>query len=183
MADELPPEPQTFACPDCGEPVQATPGPVARLLECPACEERFLIPAEDGSTELPTDPEPSEEERDARAESELNALRMRHIVVARRTAIRSRTYAILGAGACIMGAIKLGIMTWHETRAAGWTLRPVSFVLFAVVACLGALYFLGRAAYWQRESRAHKIPDPDTPPDFSTLSDGSQHARNLENLH
>src|SRR3954447_15821826 len=125
MPNEPDPTPQTFACPDCGEPIQAVPGPVAQLVDCPACEERFLIPSQDGSTNLPTDPEPTEEDRSRQAESELNSLHMRHIVVARRTAIRSRTYAILGAGASGMGAAKLCLMTWHEVRALGWGLRPV----------------------------------------------------------
>jgi hypothetical protein len=177
-----PGEAQTFACPDCGEPIQAAPGPVPRLLDCPACEERFLIPALDGSTDLPTDPEPTEAEHAARAQSELDGLRMRHMVVTRRTAIRSRTYAILGAALCVMGAVKLVMMTVQDIRAAGWGRWPAAFMIGAIACCCGMAYFLGRAAHWQRESRAEKMPEPETPPDFSTLSDGSQYAKNLENL-
>jgi DNA-directed RNA polymerase subunit RPC12/RpoP len=178
-----PPAPTVYQCPECGEDVAATPGAVARLIDCPACEERFLIPAENGSTVIPEDPEPTDEEREAKAESELDGLRMRHVVVVRRAAMRSRTYAIIGAAGCLLGVAKLAIMTWKETRGGtAWGLWPVTYVGVAIAALFGAAYFLRRAAHWQRESLAGKIPDPETPPDFSTLSDGSQHARNLEDL-
>ena len=115
---------------------------------------------------------------------ELDSLRMRHIVVIRRAAMRSRTYCIVGAGGCLIGAIKLILMTVAEVRRFGWHLRQISFVLFAVAAFFGVSYFLGRAAHWNRESRrsAADTSDDLPPPDFSTLSDGSQHARNLEDI-
>lgn len=126
-----------------------------------------------------------QEESDAHRESaELDGLRMRHIVVIRRAAMRSRTYHIVGAAGCLMGAAKLILMTITEVRQVGWHLRQVSFVLFAVAALFGVFYFLGRAAYWNRESRRPASPLPDNlpPPDFSTLGDGSQQVKNLEEL-
>jgi hypothetical protein len=39
-----------------------------------------------------------------------------------------------------------------------------------------------RAAYWARESRGGKMPEPEGEPDFSTLQDGSQKARDLEDV-
>jgi hypothetical protein len=104
------------------------------------------------------------------------------MIVTRRTAIRTRTYFVAGAVACVTGAIELVIMTVTEVRAGGWHVRQAGFVLAGVVGVWGAVYFFRRAAYWGRESRAVTMPEPETPPDFSTLSDGSQHAKNLENL-
>jgi predicted RNA-binding Zn-ribbon protein involved in translation (DUF1610 family) len=175
--------PETFECPACGQVVEATRGPVAQLLHCPACGEHFVIAAIDGSTDVPEEGAANENEQEARELGELDSLRMRHLVVTRRTAMRSRTYNILGAATCLMAAAKLVVMTVKEVRLAGWHLRQVSFVLFAIVALSPIPYLLRRAAHWARESRGVKMPDPETPPDFTALSDGSQHAKNLEDLH
>jgi hypothetical protein len=56
------------------------------------------------------------------------------------------------------------------------------FGVVAVVAGWGAWWFWGRAEYWARESRGGKMPEPEVAPDFSTLQDGSQHARDLEDV-
>ncbi|HEY7116293.1 MAG TPA: hypothetical protein VH475_06895 [Tepidisphaeraceae bacterium] len=173
---------ETFTCPHCEQAVEGTAGDVAQLVECPACHESFVIPSRQGSFELPSGPEDPGDAGGAQDDDELDAVRMRHVVVQRRAAIRSRSYALIGAGACLIGGIQLCIMAYHEVRAAGWGMRPGSFLLFALATAIGVLYFLGRAAYWQRESAGSAIPDPTTPPDFSSLSDGSQHARNLEAL-
>jgi hypothetical protein len=185
---EVPPDgfalrPNMFECPACGQAVEAIPGPVARLLECPACGEHFVIAAIDGSTDIPEAGAVSEEENDAQQLAELDSLRMRHLVVTRRTAMRSRTYNILGAATCLTAAAKLVVMTVTEVRIEGWHLRQTSFVLFAIVALSPIPFLMRRAAHWARESRGVKMPDPETPPDFSALSDGSQHAKNLEDLH
>jgi hypothetical protein len=174
---------ESFECPACGQAVEAIRGPVAQLLHCPACGEHFVIAAIDGSTDVPEEGAIGEQEKEARELAELDSLRMRHLVVTRRTAMRSRTYNILGAATCLMAAAKLVVMTVKEVRIEGWHLRAVSFVLFAIVALWPIPYLLRRAAHWARESRGVKIPDPETPPDFSGLSDGSQHAKNLEDLH
>lgn len=184
---ETPPDgfeiaPVVYTCPGCGETVQAIPAETPRMLTCPACEERFVIAAIDGSTEFPEPPQPTEQEWDDRAAAELDSLRMRHLIVTRRTAMRSRTYNILGVAACLMGAAKLGIMTVSEVRVVGWHLRQVSFVLFGLAALMAVGFFWRRAQYWAEQSRGAKMADPETPPDFSALSDGSQHAKNLENL-
>ena len=175
--------PELFECPACGQAVEATRGPVAQLLHCPACGEHFVIAAIDGSTDVPEEGAASEEEKNASELAELDSLRMRHLVVTRRTAMRSRTYNILGAATCLMAAAKLVVMTVKEVRLEGWRLREVSFVMFAMVAVWPIPYLMRRAAHWARESRGVKMPDPETPPDFSGLSDGSQHAKNLEDLH
>jgi hypothetical protein len=154
----------------------------ARLVECPACGRGFVVPGRDGSTELP-DADAGGEEPKAHDElQELDSLRMRHLIVTRRTAIRTRTYFVTGAFGCLVGGVDLVIMTVSVVRRVGWHLRQGGFVLSALLAFWGAVYLFERAAYWGRKSRAEKIPEPETPPDFTTLSDGSQYARNLENL-
>ena len=174
---------RAFECPACGERVEAEVEEVARLVECPACGEAFVIPALDGSTDVP-DADAAGEERKAHDElQELDSLRMRHLIVTRRTAIRTRTYFVTGAFGCLVGGVELVIMTVNEVRRVGWHLRQVGFVLSALLGFWGAVCLFQRAAYWGRQGRAVTIPEPETPPDFTTLSDGSQYARNLENLH
>ena len=117
------------------------------------------------------------------SEDELDGLRMRHVIVQRRAAARSRTYAVLGAGACAMGAVKLCMMAYREVRVrGGWDRWAATWIVLAVAAVGGAWYFVGRAAYWGREGRAVVIPEPETPPDFSTLGDGSGKGRDLEDI-
>jgi predicted RNA-binding Zn-ribbon protein involved in translation (DUF1610 family) len=169
-----------FECPGCGERVEAVVGEVARMVECPACGEALVIPGADGSTDLP---EAGGEEERGGESGELDSLRVRHMIVARRTAIRTRTYFVAGAVTCLTGVAEMVIMTVTEVRAVGWHVRQMGFVVAAVVGGWAGIYSLRRAAYWGRQGRPVQIPEPELPPDFSTLSDGSQHARNLEKLH
>lgn len=201
------PEEHAYTCPACGQMVHVAPGEVAQLVECAACGAHFIIASLDGSTDLPGEGGTSEEEKNQHDEGELNSLRMRHIIVTRRTAIRSRTYNIVGVALCIMGAIKLVIMTVQDVRAAGWHLLQWAYIVLAIAALYAAGYLCTRIVYWTRQSRAPiffgkcancgqdltegatacihcgtPVQKDETPPDFSTLSDGSQHAKNLENL-
>jgi uncharacterized membrane protein YuzA (DUF378 family)/DNA-directed RNA polymerase subunit RPC12/RpoP len=168
MADEV-----TYECPHCGRALEARPQPESQLIPCPGCGGEFVIPAADT---------PAEEVQADQELGELDSLRMRHIVVVRRAAIRSRTYCIVGAIGCLMAAVKLGLMTFSDVHRTGWHLRQVLYVLLGLAAVYGMVFLLRRAARWSRESRAGVLPEPSNPPDFSTLSDGSQHARNLENM-
>jgi len=172
---------RAFECPACGTVIDVAPGETAAVVSCPACGEHVLIPAVDGSTELPQEEEAAER-RAAERQSELDGLRMRHVIVTRRAAIRSRTYNVLGAALCVMGAVKLVIIAVWEARRVGWHTEQGALVAMAVAAVFFGWHFLQRARAWGRETRGGGIPEPETPPDFSTLSDGSQHARHLEEL-
>jgi hypothetical protein len=169
MADEV----TAYECPHCGQAVEASPQSESQLVHCPGCGGEFVIPAADT---------PAEEVQADHELGELDSLRMRHIVVVRRAAIRSRTYCIVGAIGCLMAAVKLGLMTFSDVRRTGWHLRQALYVLLGAAAVYGMAFLLQRAARWNRESRASVLPEPSSPPDFSTLSDGSQHARNLEKM-
>jgi len=179
MAEEIEPT-NEFSCPECGQAVRVDVQPAAQLIECPACAAHFVVPGLDGSTEVTDAPAPEHPHED---HSDLDSLRMRHIVVVRRAAMRSRTYCIVGAAASLIGAIQLVILTVREVRWAGWNLRAASFIVMAVGLVYCMIWLMRRAAHWNRESRPQPdVTEPQTPPDFSTLSDGSQHARNLEQM-
>ena len=155
-------------------------------MTCPACETEFVIPALDGWTEPPLSLEyevPSFDRPLAgSAGDELDGFRMRQVVIARRAAIRSRTYMLLGAMLCAVGCAKLITMMIPLVRHGGWSRLVIGYGIAAALAVVGTLFCLQRAAELNRESKAAVLPEPATPPDFSTLSDGSQHAKNLENI-
>jgi len=177
------------------------------LLDCPHCGRHFVIPGEDGSTDIPEEEDHiSEEEKARHAAAELDGQRVRHIVVIRRTAMRSRTYCIVAAGGCIFGGLKLLLMACTEAYQIGWHLRQSAFLVLVIAAVYGASHFMRRAAYWNTQSRPHPVgtcekcgydlrattgncpecgtpvPADHAPPDFSTLSGESPHLRNLERL-
>lgn len=179
---EPPPEGDgALECPSCGQCVDAQPSLVAYSVECPACGQPFIVPSVDGSTEIDQVDEQAQA-REQEREHELDALRMRHIVGQKRAAMRSRTYAIAGAVGCVIGGIKLVLMAIHHIRARGWEMRPIGFILAAGLAVVGMIYCIERASHYNRESRAQLLPDPDKPPDFSTLGDGNQRWKNLEDI-
>jgi hypothetical protein len=169
----------TVNCPECGQELAVTLLETPQLVQCPECEGEFVVPALDGTTGAEP---PLENESAPGTQSELDGLRVRQIVMARRAAIRSRTYMLLGAMLCAVGCAKLITMTIPVVRQEGWSRAAIAYAVFAALAVVGALYCVRRAAEFNAESKAGPLPEPATPPDFSTLSDGSQHARNLQDI-
>ncbi|HLL89183.1 MAG TPA: hypothetical protein VK324_07755 [Tepidisphaeraceae bacterium] len=117
-----------------------------------------------------------------RRQDELDDVRVRQVLTLRRGLFRQRSYCLIGAGALLVLAGQLGWMTYTRVRAAGWQPRPVGYVLIAVVALSCATVLLRFARGFARELATSTMPEPTTPPDFSTLSDGSQRAENLNHV-
>ena len=128
-------------------------------------------------------PEDEEEHAEAR-DDELDGLRIRQLSALRRGAYRARSYAIIGAAAGFVVAVQLVIMTVAYVRAQGWGRWPIGYVLFAAAAVMVGLHFARRALEIHREIRTpiELPPPPPGGPDFSTLSDGSQQWKNLEDI-
>lgn len=106
-------------------------------------------------------------------EEAFSSLRIRQHAALRRSTYRSRSHAIIAAGLCFVGAIQLGWFFILDMRAHGWSLRLIAYALAITAFCCGTIYFIGRARKWHRETKQVPLPEPTTPPDFSTLSDGS----------
>lgn len=115
--------------------------------------------------------------------AELDGLKIRQLSSLRRGAIRARSWCLIAAGVGAVGAVQLVIKAVRNIRHAhALTLRAVGFLLFAVVGTLLAIALLRRAAALKREVGKSSLPAPVTPPDFSTLNDGSERWKDLEDM-
>ncbi|HWE98130.1 MAG TPA: hypothetical protein VG269_29565 [Tepidisphaeraceae bacterium] len=187
---ELPREaeaPAEVVCPDCGQPVgeNARIGPV---LVCPYCGGQFFPPAEDGAEDA-DDASDGDARGSAAREEELLELRIRQFSTLRRTAYRTRSYFIVGTSACLIVAIQLMIRGVQALHVVGWRGRPIGYFLAAGACLVGMVEFAIRVARVQRGINAdlrareqEEIEAAKQEPDFTPLSDGSQQARNLEQM-
>ena len=176
MAEIDPREPgaafDAYSCPECDFGLVGVEGEPT-LLHCPRCDKHFRTP--DAVDDAPA-PEP-----DDRAD-ELSALRIRQLSAAKRAAYRSRSYCVIAAVVCVVAIVQL---VWNGVlllRGGGWTSRPVSYFLFAILAAWGVGYFVRHATAFHREAQRSALPEPTTPPDFSTLGDGSEQWKKLEDV-
>jgi 8-oxo-dGTP diphosphatase len=173
---EHPPRTSTgYLCPHCRQPVQCDGVNETATIQCPHCGQAFLAVA---AVDLQ-----AEAERELSHQQQLDALRIQRQVKERRAAMRSASHCLIVALACIVGALDLLWQTIHRywvERRLGW---PALYLAAAIVLGWGGVRFLRRARRLSRESRRHDLPEPTAAPDFSTLGDGSQAAKNLEQIH
>jgi hypothetical protein len=175
-------------CPDCGQPVgeSARVGPV---LICPHCGGQFFPPTEDTAEDAEDDASDGNARGSAASDEELRELRIRQFSTLRRTAYRTRSYFIVGTSACLIVAIQLMIRGAQTLRLVGWHGRPIGYFLAAAACLIGMVEFAIRVARVQRGINAdlrareqEEIEAAKQEPDFAPLSDGSQQARNLEQM-
>ena len=170
-----------YQCPGCGHAVSADPG--KNLLQCPRCGEQFFVPASDSESSCeqtetdPSAPPTSTQTTDA----ELSELRIRQVSSLRRGAYRARSWCIIAAVVCAVAAIKLVQMLVVDWRS-GMTLAPIGEALAAAAAVMICGHFARRVGQLTREIRNSRLADPLTPPDLSTLRDGTQRFAGLDEL-
>lgn len=109
-------------------------------------------------------------------QAELNSLKIRQFSVT----YRGRSWLIVAAIACLAAAQ----LIYFAVRGYCLGIRavPLGEVSIAAVALLFSVYFFQRARDLTRELRKSKLAEPTTPPDFSSLRDGSQRWKNLEEM-
>ena len=182
-AETSPIDPPQYPCPSCAAPV-APPADGSPILQCPQCGTQFFLPESNDPDDAVLDyaPPGSPIPTPDIATHDLDALRIRHISTLRRGAYRNRSYGIITAGVLIVGAIELVLMAIDFVRHIGWRARPISYLCFAAAALLGAGFFAYRIIELTQEIRRSALQEPETPPDFSTLSDGSQQVQALEQM-
>ena len=168
-----------YVCPNCAQAVEVDANSIEPFMQCPHCGGQFAIMVDE-----PTAVDDDTREADERAQdAELDGMKIRQLSNARRALIRLRTYLFI---ACVLGAVggvQLVIKAVQRIRHERvWDLRTIGFIAFAAACFMLAVYFLNRMLEMNRELRRPLLEDPTTPPDFSMLSDGSQHARDLEDV-
>jgi hypothetical protein len=112
----------------------------------------------------------------------LDAMRVRQLSAVRRGAYRTRSYCVIGLGACAVAAVQLVVMAFRHVREAGWEWRPAGYLCGVAAAMMAAAFLSRQVADLTRELRRPALTEPEAPPDLSTLSDGSQHWKNLEDM-
>jgi hypothetical protein len=172
-----------YTCPHCQQPVAIDPdertlsGP---FIPCPYCGTEFAVASEDD----PTEQESAERAQAEQTEkAELDAMRIRQVSAARRAAIRARSWLLIGVVGCLVGA---GQCIWkaRELHRREQQLGTAAIVLIVIAVALfpATAFFARRWLAIGRELAAPLLDEPTTPPDFSTLGDGTQHWKNLEDV-
>jgi len=114
---------------------------------------------------------------------QLNSLRIQQLTRLRRSAIRSRSWYLIGTIVAYVATAELAFKAVQCVRyERGWGLWPSIFVLCAISSGIAAPFFLYRCIQFHREIQVPMLDEPATPPDFSTLGDGSQRWKNLEEI-
>jgi hypothetical protein len=184
MSESAPNGSMTVDCPECGQPTLAHAD--QPVLQCSECRAQFFKP--ETASEEESTAEPLRDSPEPPNDDELDGLRIRQIAALRRATFRTRSYYLIAAAACLVTAIQLAIMIYHraaETRLRMTTPAAAAFagyVLFLFAALCGVFYFERRIIQLTRELRKPLIENPLDAPDFSTLSDGSQHVKNLKEM-
>ena len=173
--------PAGYLCPSCQSPLEHAAG-ARNLLRCPQCGQQSFAPGEAENA-------PADNEAPAPPASHdlLNSKRIRSVALARRAAYRARSWCIIAAILCAAIVIQLIWMIVQAVHHRGWSLQCTGYAIFAALAAAGTIFFATRASVFHRqakesESRRNADSVPTTPPDFSTLDNGSKQAKNLEDV-
>ena len=123
-------------------------------------------------------PDPEPEQR----ADEIEELAIRRIVKERRAMVRTRGYYIVLAVACCVAALQALVLLAKDVLIGGWNPRLLIYPAGALAALILAWEMRKRVREVGEQMRSSRMRDPETPPDFTHLSDGSQSLRNLEDF-
>ena len=178
--DAVPPDNERFRCPGCEEEVDVPVEAVDRLVRCPYCNTDFFA-SEEMSRETVVDD--TDEAAGRTRDDEINAVRVRHFSALRMAAIRTRSWWIVGATIAVLAAVeffaKAALIAMDNHRWGGWSTLCAAVVVAAV---WFARFAWRQVRQIQTEIDRPTLTDPDTPPDFSTLGDGRDAWKRLENI-
>jgi hypothetical protein len=120
------------------------------------------------------------------SDEHLNSNRIRQMAALRRAAIRTRSYCFIGLCVCVVGIAQLVFETardWPVPFSVRGVWLPALYIVCMIALGAWAIPALLRLLIrFHREAKESAIPPPDRPPDFSSLQDGRQFAKNLENV-
>jgi DNA-directed RNA polymerase subunit RPC12/RpoP len=173
--------PTRFRCPSCEEEVEVSPESAGQLVRCPYCNAEFFASHEQSHLPVVDDTPLAVTEPDR--ESAFDKLRIENYTALRMGAIRARSWWLIGL--CLSGVVVLDMLgksviyvwVFHH-----WGIDPTLRIIAAAASAVFARHAYHRAAEFKREIDHSAIPEPAAPPDFSTLQNGSEQWKNLENI-
>jgi len=165
------PQPFVAACPECGTSVHVPQSPPAgELLQCPQCTCRFVL-SEEGDID-----QTQGQETGADRDEELDSLHIREVNTTRRAMVRLRAYQQIGV-LCCLGAIAelvwMGYQAYIERRSF-WMAFIAGEMMLVVAGMISIRYLARRISEVSTELKRPLLEEPLTPPDFSTLGNGSE---------
>ena len=176
-----PPVDHRFRCPGCDEEVDVPAESVGRLVRCPYCNSDFF--AAHGRTHDAVVDDTHAPADDGPPPDELNAARVRNLSALRLATLRTRSWCLIGLLLAAMTAAdlfaKAVVYVWDLHR---WGVRPTLFVLAGLAAAALATRAVRAARQLGRDAARSAAADPATPPDFSTLGNGADRWRHLEEI-
>jgi hypothetical protein len=173
-------EPRRFCCPGCEEEVDVSPQAAGRLVRCPYCNTDFFASEEQSHAEVVDDTDNELVERD-RAEA-FDKLRIENYTALRMSAIRARSWWLIGFVLSLLVLLDMLAKITLHLMAHSWGWWPTIDLLVLLIAGRCAFHSFKRAEEFKREIGKSAIPEPTTPPDFSTLSNGQDRWKHLENV-
>jgi len=118
----------------------------------------------------------------AAMDDELDSRHIARVAGARRSAMRARSYSLIALLGAVAAFAELLFLAGRRIYY-GFGLLGAALELLAAIAVLFSMRWLWRS--FQRlnhEAKSTAAAPPAKPPDFSTLGDGSQFARNLHHI-
>jgi hypothetical protein len=170
------------SCPACFGMVQVPPGSAGQTVFCPHCGESFPAAGETAALDFVHADHRDEAAEDLVDEADrLSMLRIQNLARERRAAWRTTSYFVAATGGCVLAVAEILYRMLPGIRQSGAGIRVLCILLVALFLA-GAGYFLKSAIAFAKIANRRPPEEPLKPPDFSTLSDGSQHVKNLEEM-
>jgi hypothetical protein len=160
-------------CPQCGAEAARPADVSANIVKCANCGYEWFVELNEGVEHAPPQPETA---------TQFDSLRIRQTIALRRALHRARAYSVIASIACAAVAAQCAYLAWQQVRAGNLGIRVMALLIVMTGATAGVMWFARRAAALKREAARSHLAEPEVAPDFSTLSDGSQRSRNLEQL-
>lgn len=99
-----------------------------QVVACPHCGSEFEVP--------PPENEPTPEE-------EIDSIRIKRLALERRAVIRARSYCLIAAGGCAVGAAQFIYFAVNQMRSGGG--KATGYVVCAVIFAALMMFFIGKA--------------------------------------
>ena len=115
--------------------MQLPPDASGQVLACPHCDAEFTYCDDIGD----------DEPQDVPHEDELDAIRIKRLMLERRSAIRARSYLIMAAVGCAVGVLQLVFYAVQRVRATGSARVAGGFAIFAILFFMGMVMFIRKA--------------------------------------